>query len=48
VQKQFPDYMAKLKKEAGVEILDEKLKAVELPQAPALPAAQPPVKAGSK
>ena len=27
LQKQFPDYVAKLKKEAGVEILDEKLKA---------------------
>ncbi len=26
LQKQFPDYIAKLKKEAGVEILDEKLK----------------------
>ncbi|MGO8931656.1 MAG: peptidylprolyl isomerase [Limisphaerales bacterium] len=48
VQKQFPDYMAKLKKEAGVEILDEKLKAVELPQASALAPAQPPVKAGTK
>jgi peptidyl-prolyl cis-trans isomerase C len=48
VQKQFPDYIAKLKKDAGVEILDEKLKAVELPQAPALPPAQPPAKAGSK
>ena len=33
LQKQFPDYIAKLKKEAGVEILDEKLKALELPAA---------------
>ena len=48
VQKQVPDYMAKLQKDAGVEILDEKLKAVELPQASARPPAQPPVKAGSK
>jgi len=44
VQKQFPDYMAKLKKEAGVQILDEKLKAIEVPQAPA----GPPAKAGAK
>jgi peptidyl-prolyl cis-trans isomerase C len=44
VQKQFPDYMAKLKKDAGVQILDEKLAAVELPQAPA----RPPAKAGAK
>ena len=29
MQKQFPDYLAKLKKEAGVEILDEKLKPKE-------------------
>jgi len=35
LQKQLPDYIAKLKTEAGVEILDEKLKAVELPAMPA-------------
>jgi peptidyl-prolyl cis-trans isomerase C len=29
IQKQLPDYIAKLKKEANVEIVDEKLKAVE-------------------
>jgi peptidyl-prolyl cis-trans isomerase C len=44
VQKQLPDYMAKLKKEAGVQILDEKLAAVELPEPPA----RPPAKAGTK
>jgi peptidyl-prolyl cis-trans isomerase C len=31
LQKQLPDYLAKLEKEAGVEILDEKLKPVEPP-----------------
>ena len=34
VQKQLPDFMAKLEKEADVQILDPKLKAVELPQRP--------------
>ena len=29
VKKQFPDYIKKLKKEAGVEILDPKLKLEE-------------------
>ena len=29
IQKQMPDFIAKLKKEANVEILDEKLKAVD-------------------
>jgi parvulin-like peptidyl-prolyl isomerase len=48
VQKQFPDYMTKLKKEAGVEILDEKLKPKETDMPSASPAAQPPAKAGSK
>jgi len=39
IQKQLPDFIGKLKKEAGVEILDEKLKAVEpAPGAPAAPA----------
>ena len=33
VQKQLPDYMAKLQKEAKVEILDERLKPVEAPAA---------------
>ena len=44
LQKQFPDFVAKLRKEAGVEILDEKLKAIELPAPSALPAGHPPVK----
>ena len=48
LQKQFPDYLAKLKKEAGVEILDEKLKPKETADAPGLPAGHPPVKAGAK
>lgn len=48
LQKQFPDYIAKLKKEAGVEILDEKLKAIELPDASSPPAAPPPAKSGAK
>jgi parvulin-like peptidyl-prolyl isomerase len=30
MQKQFPDFMKKLKQEANVEILDERLKAVDL------------------
>jgi peptidyl-prolyl cis-trans isomerase C len=49
LQKQFPDYIAKLQKEAGVEILDEKLKALE-PPTPAsdLPPGHPPVKPASK
>ena len=48
LQKLYPDYLAKLRKDAGVEILDEKLKAIELPQPSALPAGHPPVKPGSK
>jgi peptidyl-prolyl cis-trans isomerase C len=48
LQKQFPDYLAKLKKEAGVVILDEKLNAVELPQPSSLPAGHPPVKSSAK
>ena len=48
LQKQFPDYIAKLKTEANVEILDEKLKAQELPAATALPASRPPVKSSAK
>lgn len=47
LQKQFPDYIAKLKKEAGVEILDEKLKAKEPADSPA-PASQAPGKPETK
>jgi peptidyl-prolyl cis-trans isomerase C len=48
LQKQFPEYLAKLKKEAGVEILDEKLKPKETADTPGLPAGHPPVKTGTK
>jgi len=48
LQKQLPDYVAKLKKEAGVEILDEKLKAVELPPPPAPPGTDSSVKPAAK
>jgi peptidyl-prolyl cis-trans isomerase C len=48
LQKQFPDYLAKLKAEAGVEILDEKLKAQELPGAAGPSTAPPPPKPGAK
>jgi parvulin-like peptidyl-prolyl isomerase len=57
MQKLFPDFLAKLKKEAGVEILDAKLKAAETNAAPAaaaqpagrnLPAGHPPVTSGKK
>jgi peptidyl-prolyl cis-trans isomerase C len=41
IQKQIPDYMKKLKQEAGVEILDEKLKVKETPE-DGLPAGHPP------
>jgi parvulin-like peptidyl-prolyl isomerase len=42
---QLPDYLEKLKKGAGVEILDEKLKDVE---EPALPSGHPPLKPADK
>jgi len=48
LQKQFPDYLAKLKAEAGVEILDEKLKAQELPGAAGPSAGPSPAKSGAK
>src|ERR1035441_7982101 len=48
LQKQFPDYIAKLKKDAGVEILDEKLKAQQLPEPPTTPDSQPPAKPTAK
>jgi len=48
LQKEFPDYIAKLKKEAGVEILDEKLKPKETADTPGLPAGHPPVKPAAK
>ncbi len=50
LQKQLPDYMKQLKKDAGVEILDEKLKLKEMTEgpAPALPAGHPPVSPAPK
>jgi peptidyl-prolyl cis-trans isomerase C len=48
LQKQFPEYLQQLKKEAGVEILDEKLKPKETADAPGMPAGHPPVKAEAK
>jgi parvulin-like peptidyl-prolyl isomerase len=48
LQKQFPDYIKNLRKEAGVEILDEKLKLKEVPEAAGLPAGHPPVPAASQ
>ena len=48
LQKQLPDYTAKLKEEAGVKILDEKLNAIQLPTASALPATGSPVKPADK
>jgi peptidyl-prolyl cis-trans isomerase C len=48
LQKQFPDYIAKLKKDAGVEILDEKLKAVELPAPQSSPDSKPPTNPSTK
>ena len=47
LQKQFPDYIAKLKQDAGVEILDEKLKSKEPTDSPT-PASQPPAKTEAK
>jgi peptidyl-prolyl cis-trans isomerase C len=42
MQKQFPDYVRKLRQEAGVEILDEKLKLKEVPDT-GLPPGHPPL-----
>jgi len=48
VQKQIPDYFEKLKKEANVEILDEKLKAKESPPAAEKPVEKPAEKPAAK
>jgi parvulin-like peptidyl-prolyl isomerase len=49
MQKQFPDFVKKLKEEAKVEILDEKLKAVDMSAAQGPGAASPgPAKTGEK
>jgi peptidyl-prolyl cis-trans isomerase C len=41
VQKQLPDYMKQLRKDAGVEVLDESLKPKETAEQPGLPAGLP-------
>jgi parvulin-like peptidyl-prolyl isomerase len=43
LQKEFPDYIEKLKKQAGVEILDEKLKPKDTGESTGLPPGHPPV-----
>jgi peptidyl-prolyl cis-trans isomerase C len=48
MQKQFPEYIKILRKEAAVEILDEKLKMKELPDASGLPPGPPPVAPAKK
>jgi peptidyl-prolyl cis-trans isomerase C len=48
MQKQFPNYIAKLRTEAGVEILDEKLKPKEPAESPARPAGAPSDKPAAK
>jgi peptidyl-prolyl cis-trans isomerase C len=48
LQKEFPGYLAKLKTEAGVEILDEKLKATELPEPSRQPTSHPSPQSGAK
>ncbi len=47
-QKQLPEYVEKLKKEANVEILDDKLKAAQLPTPTGVPAGHPAIKAEPK
>ena len=48
LSKEIPAYMAKLRKEANVEILDERLKALEPADFSPLPATQPPVEKSGK
>jgi parvulin-like peptidyl-prolyl isomerase len=43
LQKEFPAYIKNLKKEAGVEILDERLKMKEMPESAGLPPGHPPL-----
>jgi peptidyl-prolyl cis-trans isomerase C len=47
MQKQFPEYIKGLRKDAGVQILDERLKAKETADATALPPGHPPIGTGS-
>jgi parvulin-like peptidyl-prolyl isomerase len=48
IQKQLPAYVAQLKKEVGLEILDEQLKPKEMPDTPALPPGHPEIKPEGK
>ena len=48
LQKQYPAYVAKLKTEAGVQILDEKLKPQETADSSTLPVGHPPAPSGAK
>jgi peptidyl-prolyl cis-trans isomerase C len=48
VQKQLPDYMKKLRQDAGVEVLDESLKPKETAEGSGLPAVRPPVSTDKK
>jgi len=48
MQKEFPAYIKTLRKEAGVEILDEKLKLKETPETAGLPPGHPPVQPTQK
>jgi hypothetical protein len=43
IQKELPSYVRKLKQEAGVEILDEKLKLEEAPDTAVTPPSATPV-----
>jgi peptidyl-prolyl cis-trans isomerase C len=47
-QQEYQGYVAKLKKDANVEILDASLKPKDNPEATGLPSGQPPAKAGPK
>jgi peptidyl-prolyl cis-trans isomerase C len=47
IGKQLPDYLTKLKKDADVQILDEKLKAEEAATAAALPPGHPAIPTGA-
>jgi hypothetical protein len=48
IQKALPAYIEKLKKDAGIEILDEKLKPKETADSTAAPAAPAPAPAVKK
>lgn len=48
VQKQLPDYMKQLRKDAGLEVLDESLKPKETSEDSGLPAGHPPISPDKK